>query len=159
MTEHRRMNDYPRIRDALRRVRGRDSPLALDDTGAEFAGSANMGELGPDIIKVDFEITRGIDIDLIRRSLTAVVVGPSAKTGARIVAEGVETVGEFDAVCAPWASDTGRVTTWAARSGLAAGCKVGHDAVVGERSGDDLARTSLGPGLFRQLNAMYRIGV
>ena len=52
----------------------------------------------PDLIKIDMALTRGADGDLVRRTLLTALAGFAHDTGCRLVAEGVETVGELHAV-------------------------------------------------------------
>ncbi|WP_258804237.1 EAL domain-containing protein [Pseudarthrobacter sp. NS4] len=55
-------------------------------------------QLGPDLIKLDRDIIAGIDTDPGQRALGTAMVGFAAEVGAVLVAEGIETLGELDAV-------------------------------------------------------------
>ncbi len=98
ITEHVAVGDYPELRRQLDAYRRRGALLAVDDTGAGFASFAHIVQLAPDIIKVDIDLTRGVDIDPVRRSLTAAVVTFAHDTGAQVIAEGIETDGELEAL-------------------------------------------------------------
>jgi len=69
--------------------------LAVDDAGAGFASLRHILRLRPDIIKIDLELTRGIDADPARRALASALVTFAAEMSAVVVAEGVETAGEL----------------------------------------------------------------
>lgn len=98
LTEHFPVEDYERLRGALCEIRRRGTRLAIDDTGAGFASLAHILKLSPDIIKLDRDLARGIDDDPIRRSLAAALVAFAARTGAKVVAEGLETEAELRTV-------------------------------------------------------------
>jgi EAL domain-containing protein (putative c-di-GMP-specific phosphodiesterase class I) len=70
--------------------------LAIDDTGAGFASLAHILKLTPDIIKLDRELTSRIDHDPVRSTLAAALVTFASRTGAEIVAEGIETGTELE---------------------------------------------------------------
>ena len=55
-------------------------------------------QLQPDLIKMDMSLVRGIDDDPVAQALTTALVTFAGSTGAALVAEGVETQGEYDAV-------------------------------------------------------------
>jgi EAL domain-containing protein (putative c-di-GMP-specific phosphodiesterase class I) len=96
LTEHTRIDDYPTLLAALDELRWQGVRIAVDDAGAGYAGLHQILELRPDIIKLDVDITRGIDTDPVRRALAASLVSFGHDTGAVIVAEGVETAEELD---------------------------------------------------------------
>ncbi|MCD6727170.1 MAG: EAL domain-containing protein [Solirubrobacteraceae bacterium] len=98
LTEHIEVGNYERLQDALYEVRASGARLAIDDAGAGFAGLTRILKLAPDLIKLDRELTGGIDLDPVRRSLAAALVSFAAQTGAQIVAEGIETEDELEAV-------------------------------------------------------------
>jgi EAL domain-containing protein (putative c-di-GMP-specific phosphodiesterase class I) len=63
-----------------------------------YSGLARILELAPDVIKLDRALIAGIDGDGARQALGAALVGFAQRTGAEIVAEGVETTAELDTV-------------------------------------------------------------
>lgn len=98
LTEQVKVDDYPRLSCALKQLRLMGVRLAIDDTGAGFASLAHILKLAPDIIKLDRELVSGIDHDPVRGALAAALVTFAAKTGAEIIAEGIETAAELDVV-------------------------------------------------------------
>lgn len=97
LTEHRRVADYAHLRQALQGIRAVGARVAIDDTGAGFASLLHVLKLAPDILKLDRDITRGIDCDPVRRALARALVSFAKETGAEVTAEGIETTGELEA--------------------------------------------------------------
>ena len=96
ITEHSQIADYAAVIEAIDRMRGKGFKFAVDDTGAGFAGLQQIIHLRPEIIKLDLQLTRGIDTDPIRR-VVAVALGRVAhELRAEIVAEGIETASELE---------------------------------------------------------------
>jgi EAL domain-containing protein (putative c-di-GMP-specific phosphodiesterase class I) len=98
LTEHTPVDDYELIGAALRKLRRSGVRVAVDDTGAGFASLAHILKLAPDFIKLDRELISGIDFDPVRRALATALASFAAETGARIIAEGVETEDELAVV-------------------------------------------------------------
>jgi EAL domain-containing protein (putative c-di-GMP-specific phosphodiesterase class I) len=95
LTEHDKVGDYGELDEALRPLRERGVRIALDDTGAGYAGLQHILRLRPDLLKLDIALTRGIDTDAAKRSLAAALVGFAHEIGATIIAEGIETAAEL----------------------------------------------------------------
>ena len=70
----------------------------VDDTGAGFASLRHVLWLSPDLIKLDVALTRNIDADPARRAMAASLIAFAEETDTGIVAEGIETTGELDAL-------------------------------------------------------------
>jgi len=105
LTEHVPVEDYDAMRDALAVFRNAGARLAIDDTGAGYAGFRHLLGLHPDVIKLDISLTRGIDQDAARRALAAALVTFSHDVGAQVVAEGVENASELNTLTGlgvPW---------------------------------------------------------
>lgn len=98
LTEHLKVEDYPSLKHRLDDLRRAGTLLAIDDTGSGISSLTHVLKLAPDIIKLDREITSGIDIDPVRRALTAALRAFVGETGAAIIAEGIETDGELEVV-------------------------------------------------------------
>jgi EAL domain-containing protein (putative c-di-GMP-specific phosphodiesterase class I)/DNA-binding response OmpR family regulator len=96
LTEHRPVEDYDALHAAANTFRRRGARLAADDAGAGYAGFRHLLALEPDIIKLDLSLTRGVDTDPARRALTSALVQFARDTGARLIAEGVETRPELE---------------------------------------------------------------
>jgi EAL domain-containing protein (putative c-di-GMP-specific phosphodiesterase class I)/DNA-binding NarL/FixJ family response regulator len=98
ITEHAKVEDYQALAEGLRAVRGRGARLAIDDAGAGFASLRHTLLLAPDIIKLDISLTQGIHSDQARRALATALISFASEIGATIVAEGIETQDEMDAL-------------------------------------------------------------
>lgn len=95
LTEHSPVGDYDTLMAALEGLRRRGARIAVDDTGAGYAGFQHLLQLRPDILKLDTTLTRGIDTDPVRRSLAAALVTFATEVGATIIAEGIELTSEL----------------------------------------------------------------
>lgn len=88
--------------DAILAVRGglreRGVRLAIDDVGAGYASMQQIVTLRPDVIKIDRSLIDGLARDPARRSMVGAVVAFGVQRGALIVAEGVETADELEAL-------------------------------------------------------------
>lgn len=98
LTEQVPVEDYDALNAAIAPLREGGACLAVDDTGAGYAGLKHLIALGPEVVKLDLSLTRGIDHDPARRALASALVSFGRDTGARVVAEGVETPAEYEAL-------------------------------------------------------------
>jgi EAL domain-containing protein (putative c-di-GMP-specific phosphodiesterase class I) len=96
LTEESRVDDYLPLSHVLDELRSMGVRLAIDDTGAGFASLAHILKLSPDLIKLDRELTCGIDHDPVRIALATALVRFAAGIGAEIIAEGIETAAELE---------------------------------------------------------------
>ncbi|HEY0953667.1 MAG TPA: EAL domain-containing protein [Roseateles sp.] len=98
VTEHQAIERYEDIAEAMAPLQRAGLRIAIDDAGAGYASFRHVLNLHPHIVKLDNSITRSIDVDRARRALAAALCGFAAETGCGIVAEGVETEAELQAV-------------------------------------------------------------
>ncbi|NTY61717.1 EAL domain-containing protein [Mycolicibacterium sphagni] len=98
LTEHDAVLDYGALEDALEPCRSRGVRIAVDDVGAGFSSFSHVLELSPEFVKIDQSITRHIDVDDARRRLAHAIAELAGQMGATVIAEGVESQGELDAV-------------------------------------------------------------
>jgi EAL domain-containing protein (putative c-di-GMP-specific phosphodiesterase class I) len=85
---------------ALAPLLARGAQFAVDDMGAGYSGLRQITALHPSYLKLDRSLVRGIDTDPDRAALLRALVGYAEHTGAHLVAEGVETAAELEAVAA-----------------------------------------------------------
>ena len=71
---------------------------AIDDFGAGYSGLTLLAKFQPDIVKLDMELIRDIDTDRVKRLLVAGMVGVCREIGVEVLAEGIETHGEHQAL-------------------------------------------------------------
>lgn len=69
--------------------------FAIDDFGAGYAGLNLLAEFQPDIVKIDMDLVRAIDRHGPRQAIARAVLQASRDLGLEIIAEGVETLEEF----------------------------------------------------------------
>jgi EAL domain-containing protein (putative c-di-GMP-specific phosphodiesterase class I)/CheY-like chemotaxis protein len=91
VTEHARVDDYPRFRVAIARVRELGASLAVDDAGAGFASLRHILELDAELIKLDCSLTRSLEADPRRRSLASALIEFGRESGASVLAEHIES--------------------------------------------------------------------
>ncbi|HEV7711551.1 MAG TPA: EAL domain-containing protein [Asanoa sp.] len=103
VTERSVTNDPAGLLSALDRWRADQTPVALDDVGAEAESQAMMPLLRPDIIKLDRTITQDPTTAHGRRVVDA-ARAEAERTGAVLLAEGIETFEHLAAVRAAGAT-------------------------------------------------------
>ena len=96
ITENELVSGDPAIHEALAGLRGRGARLAVDDTGAGYAGLTHVMRLQPDIIKLDRALTTGVDLDPAKAPLISSFVRYARDIDATVCAEGVETLAELE---------------------------------------------------------------
>ncbi len=98
ITEHEAVEDYDHLVGALGSLRARGVRVAIDDAGAGFASLRHTVRIAPDIVKLDLSLTRDIDTHRAKRALAGALVSFALEMGFSLVAEGIETQGELDAL-------------------------------------------------------------
>lgn len=98
LTEHHQVLDYDVLVSALRPWRDLGMRVAVDDTGAGHSSLSHVLQLRPDIVKLDRRLITDIDRDDVRQALVASLVQFCGRMGADLVAEGVESQAELDAL-------------------------------------------------------------
>ena len=96
LTEHAVIADYPALLGALERFQG--ASIAVDDAGAGFASLRHILELKPAYVKLDISLVRDIDSDPSRQALAAGLQYFAVRSGFQLIAEGVETQAQLDAL-------------------------------------------------------------
>lgn len=71
---------------------------AIDDFGAGYAGLQLLARFQPDIVKIDMDLIRGIDVEPVKRSILRHTLRLLEDLGILAVCEGVETIGELRAM-------------------------------------------------------------
>lgn len=94
-TECERVTDVRGVAAVVRECQRQGMRFAIDDFGAGYAGLNLLVDLQPDLIKLDIGLCRGIDVDRHRRAIVHGVLCACTDLEIEVVAEGVETLGEF----------------------------------------------------------------
>jgi EAL domain-containing protein (putative c-di-GMP-specific phosphodiesterase class I) len=97
ITEHVAIEDYEGLRSEIKRL-GPAVRLAVDDAGAGYASFRHILELAPEFVKIDINLVRGIDEEPARQALIAGMGYFAVKRRLHLVAEGIETPQELDAL-------------------------------------------------------------
>lgn len=98
LTERASGESIADLRERVTRLREMGFRLAIDDVGAGYAGLQYFAQLAPDFAKIDMSIIRGLDTDPVRQRIVLSLAQMCRDLGIKVVAEGVETVGERDAL-------------------------------------------------------------
>ncbi|MGO9558722.1 MAG: EAL domain-containing protein [Acidimicrobiales bacterium] len=95
LTEHNRIDDYGEVEPRINALRSQGARLAVDDAGAGWSSMQHIVRIRPEMIKLDIDLTRGIDANPTCRALAAALVAFAAEIGSTVVAEGIETKEEL----------------------------------------------------------------
>jgi EAL domain-containing protein (putative c-di-GMP-specific phosphodiesterase class I)/CheY-like chemotaxis protein len=76
----------------------RDARMVVDELGAGYAGLSSFATLEPEFVKLDLSLVRGIDANVLKRRLVESMIATCGQLGVEVVAEGVETTAERDAL-------------------------------------------------------------
>ncbi len=90
------ITDYEGFKKAINRHRDSGMKVAIDDFGAGYAGLNLLSEFQPEFIKLDMHLMRGIDGNGPRQAIVRGIARTCLDLGIDIIAEGVETTGEFE---------------------------------------------------------------
>jgi EAL domain-containing protein (putative c-di-GMP-specific phosphodiesterase class I) len=96
VVESEEVRDVGRLVQLLDGYRSAGFRVALDDVGAGYNSLTLLTRLRPDFVKLDMELTRGVDRDRYRARVVGKLLEMARDLGARTVVEGVETDGEWE---------------------------------------------------------------
>ncbi|WP_432487674.1 EAL domain-containing protein, partial [Kineococcus sp. SYSU DK018] len=80
----------------LAALRERGARVALDDVGTGRSGLLRVAVVHPDVLEVDLQLVRGLDHDLVERSVVQFLGECADRLDAWLVAEGVGTAAGLD---------------------------------------------------------------
>ncbi|MBM9467798.1 sensor domain-containing phosphodiesterase [Nakamurella leprariae] len=95
ITEHAPVVEYRVLHHRMRDLRSAGIRFAIDDAGAGYSGMRQLVELRPDIIKMDYHLTHGMNRDPARLAMATALVAFGNATDSVILAEGIETRAEL----------------------------------------------------------------
>jgi len=98
LSEHDQVEDYDALQAALAAPRAAGMRLAIDDVGAGFSSLRHIVLCAPDVLKLDRTIIDGIGADPVLSTLVAALVEFAHGNGSRVVAEGIETAADGEAL-------------------------------------------------------------
>jgi EAL domain-containing protein (putative c-di-GMP-specific phosphodiesterase class I) len=105
ITESAPLTHFDLCARVLREVCGRaGAQLVVDDLGAGYSNLNIIADLEPDVVKLDRKLVQNLHSKPRQQKVVQMVVRLCEELGASVVAEGIETIEEFNAVCDSGAS-------------------------------------------------------
>lgn len=98
VTEVEEVDDIPHLQSIFRYYQEMGFITALDDFGAGFSGLNMLADLDVNVLKLDMYLVRDIDKNSRKHAIVRGVIAACQELGIRVIAEGVETQGEFAAL-------------------------------------------------------------
>ncbi|MFL5378581.1 MAG: EAL domain-containing protein [Myxococcales bacterium] len=98
VTERAGLEDVKDVRGRVEKLKKMGYRIAVDDLGAGYAGLTSFTQLEPHIVKLDMSLIRGVHEEPTKRKLISSIVDLCEDLGISVVAEGVETLHERDAL-------------------------------------------------------------
>jgi EAL domain-containing protein (putative c-di-GMP-specific phosphodiesterase class I) len=98
VSEHAPPAEIDALVSQLGALRGAGFRIALDNLGTGPQGLTAFSRVSPDFTKLDRSILSGLDVDPARRKVVRAMYALCAELEVPVIAEGVETAGERDAL-------------------------------------------------------------
>jgi EAL domain-containing protein (putative c-di-GMP-specific phosphodiesterase class I) len=98
ITEGEEVKDKAHLRGIVEEYRRRGFKVALDDFGSGYSGLSLLSELLVDHLKLDIDLVRNLPRRPTALTIVKSIVALASALGQNVVAEGVETVEEYQAV-------------------------------------------------------------
>jgi EAL domain-containing protein (putative c-di-GMP-specific phosphodiesterase class I) len=96
LTERAAIEDYAVFRQLLDEFRDKGIEVAIDDAGSGYASLEAIAALTPDYLKITKGLVSTLAEEPIKQDLVKMLVELSGKIGAKTIAEGIETVEEYE---------------------------------------------------------------
>lgn len=98
ITERESLEAIANAQDKVAQLREFGFDIAMDDLGAGHNGLAAFTQLGPEVVKLDMKLIRNVDQEERQCELVRVMHDFCVSRGMRVIAEGVETIEELQAL-------------------------------------------------------------
>ena len=98
LTENTLVEETPELHAAMGELRSRGAELAIDDMGAGYSGLRQITAVQAAYLKLDRSLVTNIHASRERQALVSALLSYSEHMNGAIVAEGVETEEEFQAI-------------------------------------------------------------
>lgn len=98
ITEKDSIHDYRRFEELVRHYSGQGFRISLDDFGSGHSSLVTLVRCVPHFLKLDQEIVRGVESTPYKQKLVRALVAFSHSVDAKLIAEGVETWEELEAL-------------------------------------------------------------
>jgi EAL domain-containing protein (putative c-di-GMP-specific phosphodiesterase class I)/CheY-like chemotaxis protein len=96
LTERAAIEDYAVFRELLKEFREKGIEVAIDDAGSGYASLEAIAAIGPDYLKVTKGLVSTLADEPIKQDLVKMLVELAGKIGAKTIAEGIETIEEYE---------------------------------------------------------------
>jgi EAL domain-containing protein (putative c-di-GMP-specific phosphodiesterase class I) len=100
ITESVPLTHYRYCHSVLREIRAKGLNIAVDDLGAGYSNLKYIADLAPEVVKLDRSLIADLTGGGRLHTLVTSIVDLCRRLGARVVAEGIETKDELEAVIA-----------------------------------------------------------
>jgi EAL domain-containing protein (putative c-di-GMP-specific phosphodiesterase class I) len=98
ITEHQVIENLNLYREAMHPFLALGFTFAIDDVGAGYSGLETMATLGASYLKIDMGLIRDIHQKRVSQQVVKAIVEMGAGVGATVIAEGIETAAEAQAL-------------------------------------------------------------
>jgi EAL domain-containing protein (putative c-di-GMP-specific phosphodiesterase class I) len=98
VTERSSLDEVKDARTRVSSLREMGSRIAVDDLGAGYAGLTSFALLEPEFVKLDMSLIRDVDQSSTKQKVIRSMAALCNDMGMKVVAEGVETAQERDAL-------------------------------------------------------------
>jgi EAL domain-containing protein (putative c-di-GMP-specific phosphodiesterase class I) len=98
ITERASLHHIVDVQARIARLRESGFRIAVDDLGAGYAGLTSFAHLEPEVVKLDMSLVRDVHAQPTKQTLVRTMIAMCRELGMQIVAEGVETPEERDAI-------------------------------------------------------------
>jgi EAL domain-containing protein (putative c-di-GMP-specific phosphodiesterase class I)/DNA-binding response OmpR family regulator len=96
LTERAAIEDYAVFRQLLNEFREKGIEVAIDDAGSGYASLEAIAALAPDFLKITKGLVSTLALEPIKQDLVKMLVELAGKIGAKTIAEGIETIEEYE---------------------------------------------------------------
>jgi PAS domain S-box-containing protein len=98
VTERASLDNSPALTDRITQLRELGFRLAVDDIGAGYSGLTSFTQLNPEVMKIDMSLVRDVHRSVLKQRTIGALCSLCKDVGTLVVAEGVETIHERDAL-------------------------------------------------------------
>jgi diguanylate cyclase (GGDEF)-like protein len=100
ITEGLLLDDCPHITEKLERLRTGGIQLSLDDFGTGYSAMAYLRKFDINYLKIDRSFVCDLETNADDRAITEAIVMMAHRLGLKVIAEGVETAGQYELLAA-----------------------------------------------------------
>jgi EAL domain-containing protein (putative c-di-GMP-specific phosphodiesterase class I) len=98
ITERASLDGVLALPRKVQALRERGFRLAIDDLGAGYAGLTSLAQIEPEYVKLDLSLAHEIHHNATKQKLVRSITSLCRELGKQVIAEGVETASERDAL-------------------------------------------------------------